>query len=632
MRNKYLSYWQMPIIIMLFLLHFINCSSPEKEKKISDPVEGQNGVLNFYKGSMRTIDGIPLLFISGSPYERGYQYGVLLRNEIVENVAYFKTILQSMYGSDWAAFLNVVYQREEWLPGDWMQKIHGIADGCGKLDYKDILLINAMFGVSFCTSAAINVNGEFIHVKNHELGYQTEELPFLLIVEEDLSGYRMMYITGYGAGTFLPSDGMNDRGISITTNSMPPFEGDVQIEERDKMSPFLFRYKVLSECTTLAEVENLVKSFNFVRPNGYIVVSASENQAAKFEINPVEYGVITSNTDHLFLTNHYNIQNMQKYQHPTIWGYGVDLGTSFLNGQTLSPRYNLLISKYKNLQYTTDKDTLPLLRDSHYFYDLNREYYGFVSVNEDIAATEIGPDEVHAWLVPNYRGLTSLANHFSLIMNPNSGYIYFTKSLSYAAYGEFKKINLLGIVNDNWNIDPETLPADEERYKRGELFYDFWTEVLTGQKNILDICQYYIAKDEENIVYYESYGRILLKDNPSEARDFFKKTLLRFPENMFIKRLYGISLFEVFKENQTQSLLDEAEDVYLDILRLTTDQENILPCFILDIYYRLMQIAEKRGDKRALKNWLSKFHSRYELLGSPDFYPFSVLLSTIEQF
>lgn len=616
-------------VILVFLLLNINCSSPEEKNDY--PVEGRNGVLNFQGGSLRTVGGTPLLFLTGTPYERGYQYGVLMRTKIVENVAYYKELLQDMYGSNYNAFLNIIYQREEWLPKGWMDKIHGIADGCGELDYKDILLINAMFGVSFCTSAAIRVNEEFIHVKNHEFGFQAEELPYMFIVEEDPSRQRMMYKTSYGAGNFLPLDGMNDRGISFTANSMPPYEGDVEISERDKMSPFIFRYRILSECSRLDEVEALVESYSSVRPNGYIIVSALDDKAAKFELNCEEYGEEISDTDHIFLTNHYNIQNMQIYQHPASWGYGVDIGTSFLNGQTLCPRYNRLMSTYQNIQYTSDTDTVSLLRDNYYHYDPEQEYYGWVCVNEDTSSIEIDPDDVHAWLIPNYRGLTSATNHISLIMNPNQGYMYLAKSHTYAAYEEFKRINLLGIVNDDWNIDTEIIPGDSNRYTRGEFFYDFWAEVLSGQRNIMDICQDYMAKDSDNPIYYESYGRMLLKDNPTEAQSFFEETMTRFPENLFIKRLFGTCLFEVFKQNQSQSLLTQAEDVYLDILNLSNDRENILPCFILDIYYRLMQIAKERGDDSALQSWLTQFYDRYVLLGSPNFYPFSTLLHSAEQ-
>jgi hypothetical protein len=311
------------MLICLMLLGLAHCSPGDA------PSAGRNGVRNFGKGSFRTVGEIPLLFVSGTPYDQGYQYGVLLRDEIVENVAYFKNVLREMHPSDWDAFFNAVCRREAWLPADWMEKIHGIADGCGELDFRDILLINAMFGVSYCTSAAVKVNGEYVHLKNPEMGWQAEELPFLLIVEENTSGSRMIYTTNYGPGTFLADNGMNDRGISLTVNALPRFPGEPDIAEEDKMSPYVFRYRVLSECSSLQQVESLVRSFHFPRPNGYVVVSALENRAAKFEIAPPEFAMETSDGGNLFLTNHYNIGKMRKYQTPTSGGYKVDSETSF---------------------------------------------------------------------------------------------------------------------------------------------------------------------------------------------------------------------------------------------------------------------------------------------------------------
>jgi len=44
-----------------------------------------------------------------------------------------------------------------------------------------------------------------------------------------------------------------------------------------------------------------------------------------------------------------------------------------------------------------------------------------------------------------------------------------------------------------------------------------------------------------------------------------------------------------------------------------------------------MRIAKERGDDSALQSWQTQFYDRYVMLGSPNFYPFSTLLHSVEQ-
>jgi hypothetical protein len=245
------------------------------------------------------------------------------------------------------------------------------------------------------------------------------------------------------------------------------------------------------------------------------------------------------------------------------------------------------------------------------------------------ANRKVGPDESYAWLIPEYRGLSDVGNHFSVIMNPRSRHMYFSRSPAYAAYAEFKKIHLRGIVDDDWNMKPEIIPPDFERNERGKLFHRFMGEAMSGGRTILETCRNYMARDPENVMYCESYGRTLLRENPREARIFFQEASRRFPRSLFLKRLHALSLFEEYKKDNDDTLLEEGKTVLTDLLAAAQDRETILPCFILDIHYRLMRIAREQGESEQFDKWRWEFHRRYGDLGRPDFYPFSELLAAV---
>jgi len=81
---------------------------------------------------------VPLLHLRGSPYEMGYQHGMLLRQEIRRRVA-------SLYGELISAPLPLPLLLQEArlleIPDEFREEIVGLAQGAG-VSYTDILLLN----------------------------------------------------------------------------------------------------------------------------------------------------------------------------------------------------------------------------------------------------------------------------------------------------------------------------------------------------------------------------------------------------------------------------------------------------------------------------------------------------------
>jgi outer membrane protein assembly factor BamB len=156
-------------IAVLFLISnnfLINNFAEAKETEITNAEQ-------FEKGFRYNIQGWIYLHIEGEPYERGYQHGYLLANEIVDmlnrwshTIHFHRTIKRinkrvselryHKIADRWWDFCRNQCDRIYWdkFPMEYQQEIRGIADGVNarglklfgrKIDYKDILAMNEMY-------------------------------------------------------------------------------------------------------------------------------------------------------------------------------------------------------------------------------------------------------------------------------------------------------------------------------------------------------------------------------------------------------------------------------------------------------------------------------------------------------
>jgi len=137
-------------VVFLFFLLTFNLSFVCADENHMDATVSSDSYENAYRYN---IQGWIYLHIEGGGYERGYQYGYLLADEIIDTI------------NRW---INVFPQKNSWInqkknierlfwnkyPEEYKQEIKGIADGIadkgGKIDgetisYKDILALNEMY-------------------------------------------------------------------------------------------------------------------------------------------------------------------------------------------------------------------------------------------------------------------------------------------------------------------------------------------------------------------------------------------------------------------------------------------------------------------------------------------------------
>jgi isopenicillin-N N-acyltransferase-like protein len=122
------------------------------------------------QGYLEVVDGQQILHLIGSPYEIGYQHGVLLKDQIAHNAARFidKNLPPNPTPSAFKYFLKALPQILPHIPSSLIEEMHGVADGSG-IPYDKILLMNLFPEMFHCSAIAVKgqatQNGELYHVR-----------------------------------------------------------------------------------------------------------------------------------------------------------------------------------------------------------------------------------------------------------------------------------------------------------------------------------------------------------------------------------------------------------------------------------------------------------------------------------
>ena len=173
---------------------------------------------------------VRIVEISGTPYERGVQYGKQAKDLIDICVDNYKRYVSGDTGMDWDTACRVAsgYKKaiEAYRP-DYLEEMRGIADGSGR-SFADILTINcrseirAMTGYvpAECTAVAVlpsaSADGHTYTGQNWD--NQTLQQKCMVVVKiRRTEGPDVMLITEAG---FVGGKGMNSNGVSLMLNAL----------------------------------------------------------------------------------------------------------------------------------------------------------------------------------------------------------------------------------------------------------------------------------------------------------------------------------------------------------------------------------------------------------------------------
>ena len=246
-------------------------TSPEDEQAIV--AKGRLG---------RTDDGrIRGLYVRGNAYERGYQHGYLLRQEVNDNLGFiYEKALDKFH---FAELFDEVYERlRPFIPQDYIDEMHGLAHGSrmplhiihamhvlpeigewgGKRHIKEVIkkMMSGELGTS-CSNLSVNggatADGRRYTVRILDWGLhrisKLHEYPLITVgVPDNGNAYANIGWVGFLGAV----SGMSEQGITLGEMGYkdPPNE-----TLAGTPMPFLLR-EVMTHANTLADVRNIIQS------------------------------------------------------------------------------------------------------------------------------------------------------------------------------------------------------------------------------------------------------------------------------------------------------------------------------------------------------------------------------------
>ena len=248
-----------------------------------------------------TEDGrMRVLYLSGTPYERGYQHGALLRPEVRDNLEYlYKQALKTFKHE--MIFEEAFERVRPFIPEEFMQEMHGLAHGSrlplkvihhvhvlpslsewgGKKRIKEIAkeMIKGDLGTS-CSNiglqAGSTADSKMYAVRILDWGLhrisKLHEYP-LLIVDAPEQGHASANISW--AGFIGAVSGVNEQGITLGEMG----HGDPDNETlRGKPMIFLLR-EILQRASNLEDVRRIIYESPATNSFGYLMTDGKTGEA-----------------------------------------------------------------------------------------------------------------------------------------------------------------------------------------------------------------------------------------------------------------------------------------------------------------------------------------------------------------
>ncbi len=250
---------------------------------------------------------LKVIYISGSPYDRGYEYGYLAAEEIAGVLNWAYNILGKAYGVPGRLFrqklLSMAEKYEPYIPQEYLEEMKGIAAGFNaytaahpgvglgyNITYLDILVINSFVDFS-CTGAVISGN---LTVDGYPILGTTIDAPplapyFVYVVERPTSGHQVAYFTAAGS---LFQNGFNDAGLGMIEHHIHDWRGVIGMPEmiRDR---YVLQY---SDNVTQAIrlFKELLREHGFSGYGDDVSLADRYGNIAKLEVTPYRIGVIVN--------------------------------------------------------------------------------------------------------------------------------------------------------------------------------------------------------------------------------------------------------------------------------------------------------------------------------------------------
>lgn len=266
---------------------------------------------------MQTVTPCPLIEVSGTPRERGRQYGEQARARVRLGIGHYTEQMGS-HDLTWSQVSDLAIRFEPMIAAfelDYVEEMKGIAEGAG-VDYAGVVLLNARTEVlklgerekgkgiddgpsDGCTGVlalpGATRDGRLLHAQNWDWKYECAETAVVLKVLRD-DGPDVLTFTEAGG---LARHGMNAAGISLTANYL---ESDRDYRNLGVPLPFI-RRKALEQSSAQAAMRLIYAVPKSCANN--MMVAHCEGVAIDFECAPDETFMVFPRDGLMVHANHF---------------------------------------------------------------------------------------------------------------------------------------------------------------------------------------------------------------------------------------------------------------------------------------------------------------------------------------
>lgn len=240
-------------------------------------------------GRISAVGRWPVLHLSGSPYEMGYQHGSMLRSRVRQSVANAIAFADRQLGipmmGRWVVRrkLDQAWRKMRPHVPDWyLEEMEGLADGAG-VPLKVLERIHAVPDLtsvtcaSFAAAGPATAEGRLIHARNLDWAIQSDVQEHAALFVHHPRGRQAFLSIGW-LGFIGVISGINEVGISV---------GEIGAESTETSlagvpMPFLQR-RILEEARDLKEAVRIVESAPRTVGYNYLFADARQKQAAALE-------------------------------------------------------------------------------------------------------------------------------------------------------------------------------------------------------------------------------------------------------------------------------------------------------------------------------------------------------------
>lgn len=233
-------------------------------------------------------EGVPVVHLSGSPYELGRQHGEALREEVRASVNqvldYFRQYLKIPLVRSWAVnwWLDSAWVRASpFIPPDVLEELRGLADGSG-VPLRELFRLHTIPDrtyacASFAAWGRATAGGRLIHVRNLDWTMEAGIQQFAVVFVVHPRGKHAFVNLGW-AGFIGVLTGINEAQLSVgqigAETAEATFRGEPMV--------FVLR-RILEDATDLEEASAIVLDAHRTVGVNYVVADAKATRAIVIE-------------------------------------------------------------------------------------------------------------------------------------------------------------------------------------------------------------------------------------------------------------------------------------------------------------------------------------------------------------